>query len=125
MRNRIHHVELYQVVGNEMEGPTGSTLWSFGTGNRRDMRFSRSIEYSGTSWARFIFEYLANRMVRVWMIFLAYVINRCSRDTKDVGDLLILLAIMRQEQGPCAGDVSRTFLTMSDIRGQKIIFVLG
>lgn len=72
-----------------------------------------------------ILQNLDKMIVRLLMILLSDVIHRGARDTQDACDLLIILAVMRQEQGPCTVDVSRIFLTVSDIRGQEIIFVLG
>ena len=61
----------------------------------------------------------------VFLFRIMSIIDGGSSDPEKLCNLLILLALMRQEQGSCTVDVSSFFVTPSDIRGQKNHVRLG
>src|SRR5918998_735823 len=125
MRNRVYHLELDELVGNKIEGPTGTTFRCFRTSNHGDIGFDFMVKSNRTSSSRLILKNLNNMIVLVLMISLAYIIDGGAGDTENFHDVLIILTIMRQEQRPGSIDLSCIFLTVGDIRGQKLILVLG
>ena len=125
MRNRVHNIELDEFVSDQMQCPSSISLECFRTGDHRDICFNLIIEYNWSSNTWLIIDNFNNMVIRLSMILLSYIINGSSSDPEKLCTLLILLALLRQEQGSCTVDVSSFFVTSSDIRGQKIMFVLA
>ena len=125
MRNRVHDIELDEFVSDQMECPSSITFGCFRTGDHGDISFDLIVEYHGPSYTWLIVDHVNYVIIRLLMILLSYIIDGGSSAPEKLSNLLIVLALMRQEQGSGAVDVSGLFVTSAHLGGQKVIFVLG
>jgi hypothetical protein len=68
MRDRIHDIELHELVSNQMKRPTSKTFGCLRTGNHRDIRFDLIVEYNRSSNTRVSKSafWIAFLVLRIW-----------------------------------------------------------